>query len=197
MVIGITGGIGCGKSTILGILSEKYDAHIIDADKVAHMLMEPGTDVYEEIKEYFGTGIIGEDNHINRVSLSKIVFLDKEKLGKLNKIVHPAVKKAIINEIADIMKMTPDKLIAVEAALFIEAGYMDICEELWYIYTDSDIRIERLMSSRGYSKEKATGIMANQLSDEEFRKHCTYVIDNSYSKENTLMQIANTIEKGE
>lgn len=196
MVIGITGGIGCGKSTVLNILKEKYNAYIIDADKVAHKLMEPYGPSYNRIKEYFGEAVLDKDGYIDRKALGQTVFTNKEKLEKLNSFVHPEVKSAIIKEIENIKDKEKDRLIAVEAALFIEAGYMDICEELWYIYTDKEIRIERLMSSRGYTRKKALSIMANQLSDSEFRKYCSRVINNSYSPENTQMQIFSTIEKG-
>lgn len=186
MVIGITGGIGCGKSTVLNILKDKYNAHIIDADKTAHRLMEPYKQVYNSIRESFGDEIIGSDGFIDRKRLAQIVFSDKEKLDCLNKIVHPRVKEAVIAEIAS----AKEELIAVEAALFIEAGYVDICDELWYIYTDNETRIQRLIKSRGYTRKKAESIIANQLSDNEFREHCNIVIDNSGSKNDTEGQIA-------
>lgn len=193
MVIGITGGVGCGKSTVLNILCNKYNAHIIDADKVAHRLMEPLGQVYEKVRNYFGDEIISEDGNIDRKKLGKIVFNNKEKLEKLNGIVHPMVKETIIEEIKGVILSDKNRLIAVEAALFIEAGYMDICDELWYIYTDKNIRIDRLMKSRGYSLEKAESIIANQLTDEEFRKNCQIVIDNSQDEAYTEKQIAEII----
>lgn len=205
MVIGITGGIGCGKSTVLNILKENFNAHIIDADKVAHRLMEPFNPAYNNVKAAFGDTIIGSDGFIDRKKLGQIVFNDKEKLKRLNSIVHPMVKEAIKDEIRVISENGLDKqkaagfdekmLIAVEAALFIEAGYMDICDELWYIYTDNESRIERLIKSRGYTREKAESIIASQLSDSEFRRHCHIVIDNSGSEAKTRAQIAATLNK--
>lgn len=205
MVLGITGGIGCGKSTVLSLLKEKYNAHIIEADKVAHRLMEPYEQVYKEIKACFGDGIIGSDDFIDRKKLGELVFKSREKLTCLNAIVHPAVKEAIKAEIKSVKEnylnseninnTDNEKIIAVEAALFIEAGYMDICDELWYIYTDNEIRIERLIKSRGYTREKAESIIANQLSDNEFRRHCHIVIDNSGSEADTNTQIAAALEK--
>lgn len=205
MVIGITGGIGCGKSTVLNILKENFNAHIIDADKVAHRLMEPLNPAYNNVKAAFGDMIIGSDGFIDRKKLGQIVFNDKEKLKRLNSIVHPMVKEAIKEEIRVISENGLDKqeaagfdekmLIAVEAALFIEAGYMDICDELWYIYTGNESRIERLIKSRGYTREKAESIIASQLSDSEFRRHCHIVIDNSGSEAKTRAQIAATLNK--
>ena len=111
MVIGITGGVGCGKSTVLNILCNKYNAHIIDADKVAHRLMEPLGQVYEKVRNYFGDEIISEDGNIDRKKLGKIVFNNKEKLEKLNGIVHPMVKETIIEEIKVVILSYKNRLI--------------------------------------------------------------------------------------
>lgn len=189
MVIGITGGVGCGKSTVLTILNEKYSAYIIDADKTAHKLMEPDGTAYRNITEYFGKDIMTDNGFIDRKKLGQIVFNNKAKLEKLNSFVHPAVKLAITDEIELAKAKEDDLIIAVEAALFIEAGYMDICDELWYIYTDNEVRIKRIMETRGYTRTKAESIIANQLSEEEFRKYANVVIDNSFTIENTQMQI--------
>ena len=205
MVVGITGGIGCGKSTVLNILKESFNAHIIDADKVAHRLMEPYNPAYNNIKACFGNSIIGSDGYIDRKKLGQMVFSDKEKLKCLNAIVHPMVKEAIKEEIRNINEnslyrsdaecMNEKMLTAVEAALFIEAGYMDICDELWYIYTDNESRIGRLIKSRGYTREQAESIIANQLSDSEFRRYCHVVIDNSGSEADTKSGIAAILNK--
>lgn len=189
MVLGITGGVGCGKSAVLNILKENYNAHVIDADKVAHRLMEPGGVAYNNIRQYFGEAIIADNGYIDRKKLGQIVFSHKDKLKRLNSFVHPAVKAAIINEISKIKEQEEKPLIAVEAALFIEAGYMDICDELWYIYTENKVRIKRIMETRGYTREKAESIIANQLSEKEFKEYADAIIDNSFSIENTILQI--------
>ncbi len=188
MVIGITGGVGCGKSAVLSILEENFNAYIIDADKVAHRLMEPLNPAYDKIIACFGEAVKDRGGFIDRKKLGQIVFNHKEKLKCLNSIVHPMVKEAIMEEIRDINSLKT--LIAVEAALFIEAGYMDICDELWYIYTDNESRIERLIKSRGYTREKTESIISSQLSDSEFRRHCHIIIDNSGSRADTKAQIA-------
>lgn len=203
MVIGITGGVGCGKSTVLNILKEEHNAHIIDADKTAHRLMEPCKPAYNKILTVFGDEIIDSGGFIDRKKLGQIVFNDNTKLKSLNSIVHPMVKKAIMAEIREVIEnsfiseagLDNERLIAVEAALFIEAGYVDICDELWYIYTDNESRIERLIKSRGYTREKAESIIANQLSDDEFRRHCHIVIDNSGSETDTKLRIATILNK--
>lgn len=204
MVIGITGGVGCGKSTVLGILKESFNGYIIDADKVAHRLMEPFNPAYDSIRAEFGDEIIGDDGFIDRKKLGQIVFNDSKKLKRLNAIVHPMVKEAIKSEISKVNKCgsgadakcpKEGRLIAVEAALLIEAGYMDICDELWYIYTDNETRIKRLIKSRGYTRKKAESIIANQLSDREFRNNCHIVIDNGGSEADTRISIADALNK--
>lgn len=189
-VLGITGGVGAGKSTILDYLNRRYHARIIEADKVGHFLMEPGQKVYYRIVETFGSGILKGDQTIDRQKLGRLVFEDQEKLMKLNSLVHPAVKGYIASEIERERKEGKVPFTAVEAALLIEDHYDTICDELWYIYADEDVRRRRLAASRGYSSEKSDSIMKNQLPDEIFRESCQFVIDNSSEiVQNTFEQI--------
>lgn len=195
MFIGITGGVGAGKSTILQILKEKYDAHLIMADDVAKDLMCKGKSAYRRIVQAFGEEILGEDKEIDRQKLSSIVFQDDEKLRELNQIVHPLVKKAILKEKNIISKKDPQKLIVLEAALLIEDGYPEFLDELWAVIADKEVRIQRLMDSRGYSREKSESIIAAQLSDEEFRNACDFIIDNSGSLSDSERQIEEHFER--
>ncbi len=195
MFIGITGGVGAGKSTILQILKEKYDAHLIMADDVAKDLMCKGKSAYRRIVQAFGEEILGEDKEIDRQKLSSIVFQDDEKLRELNQIVHPLVKKAILKEKNSISKKDPQKLIVLEAALLIEDGYPEFLDELWAVIADKEVRIQRLMDSRGYSREKSESIIAAQLSDEEFRNACDFIIDNSGSLSDSERQIEEHFER--
>ena len=99
-IIGVTGGVGAGKSTVLAWLKEKYQARVIEADQVGHEVMKPGTEAYQRILEEFGPSVLLEDGRIDRACLGAIVFSDKEKLQKLNNIIHPAVKQEILARIA-------------------------------------------------------------------------------------------------
>ncbi|MBR5931472.1 MAG: dephospho-CoA kinase [Lachnospiraceae bacterium] len=195
MFIGVTGGVGAGKSTILQILAEKYHAHLIIADDVARNLMNRGKASYKAIVKAFGEDILQEDGEIDRQKLSAIVFQDEEKLSLLNGIVHPLVRKAIIREQKRVNKKDPERLVILEAALLIEAGYKEMLDELWAVTADPEIRIQRLMDSRGYSREKSESIIANQLTDEEFRRNCDFVIDNSGTLEDTEKQIREHFER--
>ncbi len=187
-IIGITGGVGAGKSEILRYLREKHDAVIIEADKVGHLVMEPGQECYEQIRAFFGEKILNQDKTIDRGTLGKIVFSDPEQLKKLNSIVHPAVKCYILSEIEK-EKQQNTKVYVIEAALLLEDHYDEICDEVWYIHTEKEVRRERLKRSRGYDDEKIAGIMANQKSPEEFKNACQAVIDNSGDLAETCRQI--------
>ena len=188
-VIGITGGGGAGKSEILKYLKEQYGAIVVEADKVGHLLMEPGGACYYSIVEKFGSSILNGDQTINRGKLGKIVFADEGLLAELNKIIHPRVKSHIVSEIAKERAYHRTKYFVVEAALLIEDHYDVICDEMWYIHTDAAVRAERLKETRGYDDEKITSICSNQKSPEEFRSACQVVIDNSGDLTVTQKQI--------
>ena len=188
-VIGITGGVGAGKSEILKYLKEKYGAIVVEADKVGHMLMEPGGACYYSIVEKFGSSVLNGDQTINRGKLGKIVFSDEGLLHELNKIIHPRVKSHIVSEIAKERAYHRTNYFVVEAALLLEDHYDVICDELWYIHTDENVRAMRLKESRGYDDEKIASICANQKSPEEFRCACQVMIDNSGNLADTQKQI--------
>ena len=188
-VIGITGGVGAGKSEILKYLKEKYKAVVIEADKVGHLLMEPGGACYYSIVEKFGSSILNGDQTINRTKLGKVVFADEALLKELNKIIHPSVMSHIVSEIAKERAYHRTNYFVVEAALLIEDHYDVVCDELWYIHTEESVRAKRLKEARGYDDEKIASICANQKSPEEFRSACQVEIDNSGNLADTCRQI--------
>lgn len=188
-IIGITGGVGAGKSEILKYLKEKHQAVIVETDKVGHFLMEPDGACYGEIVKIFGRDILNADLTIDRGRLGKIVFNDPILLQKLNGIIHPNVKKWIINEI--MMQKACDKteLFVIESALLLDDHYEEICDEIWYIDADIKTRTERLKKSRGYSDEKISEIMKNQKTADEFRQLCGVIIVNDGVLADTFEQI--------
>lgn len=196
ITIGITGGVGAGKSTVLGILEKEFDAYVIQADLLGHVLMEPGEECYDAVIALFGKEIIKKDKTIDRRRISDVVFTDKDMLLKLNGIIHPAVKQRILRLISE-QREAGRKLCVVEAALFLEERYQEFCDEVWYVYTEEEIRIQRLMESRGYSRDKSLGIIRNQVSDQVFRENTDYVIENNGDLEDTRRQIREGIEKNE
>ncbi len=187
-VIGVTGGVGAGKSTVLRYLEERYRARVIQADQTGHEVMEPEEEAYGRVVAEFGGQILSADGRIDRGVLSGIVFADGEKLKKLNAIVHPAVKKEILKRIAQAAAEN-EAYTVVEAALFFEEKYDAFCDETWYIYTNEAERRRRLKRSRGYSDERIDQIVRNQKSHEELLKRCDCVIDNNGTAEDTCRQI--------
>ena len=137
-VIGITGGVGSGKSEILKILKENYQAEIILADQVAHELMEPGGISYDGIIEYFGSDILNNDRTINRQILGSIVFSDDQKLKKLNEITHGNVNQEILRRMEFIKHSNPNAVLVCETALLVGAEYESRFNQLWYIYTKEE-----------------------------------------------------------
>ena len=188
-VIGITGGVGAGKSAILAYLREHANCRIIIADKVAHDLERQGGVCYGQIVALLGEEIVAEDGEIDKSKMAGRIFTDRELLVRINEIVHPAVKEYIVNEIAKEKNAGRLDYLFIEAALLIEDGYSKIVDEMWYIYADVKTRRDRLKASRGYSDEKVDSIMREQLPEEEFHKNCSTVIDNSKTLESTYGQI--------
>lgn len=190
-VIGITGGVGCGKTSVLNEIEKRYNAKYILADDVAKLLMLKGQSVYNRVVATFGKEILLDSGEIDRQFLSKIIFNDDEKRLKLNSIVHPEVKKYIMNQIAEYREEKNIDYLFVEAALLIEDHYEVFCDEFWYIYTSVDVRRTRLKAGRGYSDERIDRMILSQLSEKEYKNACKYLIDNS----GTLVQTMNQIEK--
>ncbi|MFQ6803744.1 MAG: dephospho-CoA kinase [Lachnospiraceae bacterium] len=187
-IIGITGGVGAGKSEVLNFIAGRYDATVVEADQVGYLVMQPGKEAFEPVAELFGPSVVKEDQTLDREKIAQIVFEDRQLLEKLNAIVHPAVKRYIRRAI-QMEQEAGTEIFVVEAALLIEDKYDEICDELWYIYADENVRMHRLMKNRGYSVEKIRGILANQLSEEEFESHCDFEIDNSGDFQDTVRQI--------
>lgn len=187
-IIGITGGVGAGKSTVLDHLEKQYNACVLQADKIGHLVMEPGGICYGQVIALFGKQIIKNDKTIDRKMVSDVVFAHEEMREKLDDIIHPAVKSYILDKIEE-QKKAGCTLMIVEAALLLEDHYDAFCDKVWYIHTDQEIRIERLMSSRGYTREKAENIIARQATEGFFREHADYIIQNNGDLDETWRQI--------
>jgi len=189
ITIGITGGVGAGKSTVLDFL-------VMKADEIGHLVMEPGQSCYEPVIALFGKQVIKNDKTIDRRLVSDVVFSHPDMLEKLNHIIHPAVKEYIRRQLA-LKKEEGQRICVVEAALLLEDHYEEFCDTVWYIHTDSEIRIRRLMESRGYTREKSMSIIASQAPEEFFRAHTDYVVTNNADLEETWQQIREGIKKYE
>jgi len=175
-IIGITGGIGSGKTLVTKLLEEE-GAYIANTDRIAKELMEPGKASYIDVVEYFGKGILLEDKTIDSNKLSKIVFKDEMKLKKLNSLTHPKVLEVVKEEIEE-KKKEEWKYFVIETALMIESGYDIICDQVWYVYAPEKMRRDRLKKSRAYSDLKIDSIFESQSKDEDFRRRYPIVIEN-------------------
>jgi dephospho-CoA kinase len=177
LTIGLTGGIGSGKSTVTKILAE-LGAPIIDADKVGHAIYEPGGPAYADMIAAFGEGILAPDRTIDRKRLGPIVFADPGALKRLNGIVHPKMFLRM-REMIDSMRAAGErKPIVIEAAILIEANWQPLFNEIWLVVTSRERVIERVERDRGMQREQTEARIKAQLSDEERRKHATTVVTN-------------------
>ena len=192
-IIGITGGVGAGKSEILKIIEDNCKCFILIADEAAHEVEKKGNSAYEDLVKLLGAQILDADGEIDKRKMAEKIFSDSGLLLKVNSIIHPRVKEYILQLIEQKRIENSIDFFFVEAALLIEDGYEAICDELWYVYTDVEKRRERLKITRGYSDEKIDAIMRNQNDEATFRKHCSFVIDNNdsldYSREQIISRL--------
>lgn len=186
MVLGITGGLGSGKSTVMKILKNQYGASIHIADEYGHEAYQRGNVCFGDIIQMFGPEILDEDGQIDRDYLSRIVYADPSKLYMLNRIIHPYVWERMEEGIANNLH---NPLVVIESAILIEAGYGKICDKIWGVFCKKEIRIERLARSRGYMVEKTEAIIRQQMSEWEMRSHCDAVIENDGNVESLERQI--------
>ncbi|MFZ1119878.1 MAG: dephospho-CoA kinase [Candidatus Binataceae bacterium] len=177
ITIGLTGGIGSGKSTAAKILAE-LGAPAIDADKVGHEIYQTGTPAYRELIDAFGEGILASDRTIDRRKLGPIVFADPAALKRLNAIVHPKMFARMGEMVAAMRRGGETRPIVIEAAILIEANWQPLFDEIWLVTASRDRVIERVERDRGLKPEQTEARIRAQLSDEERRKYATSVIRN-------------------
>lgn len=183
-VLGVTGNIGCGKSTAAAMFKTK-DVRVIDADVLAHKLYRPGNGIYRKIKKAFGREIIKPNNRIDRVKLAKIVFADKKALARLNNIVHPE----LIREINRRIKKSEKKIIILDAALIIEAGLRKMVDSLVVVTAKKSQQILRSQKSSGFNRDEIARIMKSQISQGAKSRFADFIIDNSGSIRKTRKQV--------
>lgn len=194
LFIGITGGIGAGKSEILSYIRKHYKCEIYLADEVAHEVKRPGTECYRALVDLLGKEIINPDGQIDKARMAEKIFADASLLEKVNQLIHPAVKVYLLEHLEKARAAGEVELFFVEAALLIECGYGELVDEMWYIYADEQVRRERLKKARGYSEEKIENIMAKQLPEQKLRENCDFVIDNSGELADSYRQIDRKLE---
>lgn len=193
-IIGITGGVGAGKSEILSYIKKHYFCEIYLADQVAHEVEKKGTSCYYQLVELLGEDILAPEGEIDKKQMANKIFLTPGLLEKVNDLVHPAVKEYLLDKM-DKAKNKPEvELFFIEAALLIECGYGSLVDEMWYIYAEEQVRLHRLMENRGYSLEKSKAIMSKQLSHDMFLQNSDFKIDNSGELSESYKQIDQKLE---
>lgn len=187
-LIGVTGGVGSGKSELLRYVRERYGAYVLFADEAAARLMQRGERCFEPVVRLFGPEAVGADGELDRGRIAGMIFNSDPLREKLNRIVHPAVRAYIMEEISA-EREAGTQLFFLEAALLIEEKYNEICDELWYVYADEAVRRKRLKESRGYTDSKITSMIRSQLPEQRFREAADFVIDNSGPLADSIRQI--------
>jgi dephospho-CoA kinase len=192
--VGLTGGIATGKSYVLTVLGE-LGCEVIDADTIAHKVIEPGRPAYQDIINNFGAGILNEDGTINRAALGAIVFGDKNAREKLNAIVHPRVYEAQVEWFEQVARRDPGAIAVVDAALMIETGSYRRFDKVVVVYCDPESQLKRLMERNGFTREQAQARISAQLPSEEKLKYADYSINTSNGFEDTRRQTEAIYEK--
>ncbi len=184
-VIGLTGNIGTGKSTVLEILHQ-FGARTIDADKIAHQAIQPGGRAYDAVVSTFGGEILDEEGIIDRTKLGRIVFDDPDRLQVLERIVHPVVFEQMSSELAE----ATEAVIVIEAIKLLEAGMaITLCDQVWVVTTDEEQQVQRLMESRNMSRDAAEARMMSQ-SPQAFKiSQADVVLDNNGNLDDLTAQV--------
>lgn len=176
LILGLTGNIGCGKSSLSTIFRDN-SIDIVDADIIARQIYDDEK-LLKKVYDTFGTNIKNKDGSLNRKELGRIVFNNEEKLIQLNKLTHPVIRENVTNQIEEYKKQNK-KIIVLDAALLIESDYLNFIDKLLVITCDEDIQIERIKKRDNCSTEEALSRIKSQMSQENKVKYADYVIDNS------------------
>lgn len=180
MLIGLTGGIASGKSTVAQFL-KSFGYAVIDADLVGHQLLLPGTPSYQTVVERFGPLILNQDQMIDRRALGTLVFADSSERHWLEALLHPMIAKEIEQSILEAMPQTKNQIVFLEAAVLIEAHWHSRCDQVWTIEVEPSLAIQRMHQRNQLTRDQAQARLNAQLSNEQRRSYAQYVIGNNGS----------------
>lgn len=192
--IGLTGGIGSGKSTVARLLAE-LGAEVIHADLVGHEVYHPGTPGFDRVVEAFGRDVVGGDGTIDRRKLAALVFADAGALAHLNRIVHPLIAAEIQRRIDSRRAEDSGCTVVVEAAVLLEAGWSSLVDEVWVVRAPEDSVVDRVGAERGLDPEQIRARMRTQLTDEDRRRQAAVVIDNAGTLDDLRTQVGRAWEE--
>ncbi len=187
-VIGLTGGIGSGKTTVARLLKE-LGAVVMDTDKIGHELLEPGGQAYQEVADAFGRQVVEPDGWINRRKLAEVVFDSSSDLAYLNRIMHPLIGDVVRSRMEQYRRQGVE-VVVIEAPLLIEARWTSMVDEVWVTVAPEGVVLERLEQGMGLSREEAEARIRSQLAQTERVKHATAVIDTDCSLDELEARVA-------
>ncbi|GAB6157278.1 dephospho-CoA kinase [Desulfotomaculum varum] len=188
MLIGLTGNIASGKSTVAKYLKE-LGAQVIDADQAARQVVLPHSPALKEIVNSFGSGILHEDGTLNRAKLASIIFQDTAAKEKLEKIMHPRIADEVNRHISSLKKSHPGGILVLEAPLLIEAGWHKSVDQVWLVTVDPEVQLQRLILRDKLTPEQARQRIASQLPQTEKIKFAHVIINNSGSLSDMQRQV--------
>ncbi len=188
-IVGLTGGISSGKSTVSSYLKQ-LKIPVIDADEVARKVVEPNSQGAIEIRKTFGNDVFEEDGSLNRQKLGELVFSNAENRQKLDELLQPLIKIMILDEI-EVHRQNGENMIVLDLPLLFEKHYEELCEEIIVVYVPEELQLERLMKRNQYTKQEALSRIDSQLSIEEKRKRATVLLDN----QGTIQQLYHQVEQ--
>lgn len=189
-VIGLTGGIAAGKSTVSQHLAS-LGAIILDADKVAREVVTPGKPALRELVKEFGDEILLSDGTLNRGKLGQLIFNDPQKREVLNKITHPKITAELKQRLAELRGKyeSLNKVVVLDAALLVEVGLVPLVEEVWVVVVDRETQIKRLTERDNFTREEAESRLKSQMPLEQRLVYANHIIQNNGSRETTIMQV--------
>ena len=196
-IIGITGGVGAGKSSVLAVIRDRYQGWVIQADEVGHRLRKPGKPIHQWMVREYGEAVLFGDGTINPRAVAALAFRDEEAMKRLNGATHPLIREEILRELKEKEASLPEGtvgVVALEAALLKEGNLSGLCDEIWYIHAPKETRISRLMESRGYTRERCGEIMSRQADEETFLREADLVIENGSSVHKMEEQISRRLK---
>ena len=186
-IVGLTGGISSGKSTVSSYLKQ-LKIPVIDADEVARKVVEPNSQGAREIRKTFGSDVFEEDGSLNRQKLGSLIFSNAENRQKLDDLLQPLIKIMILDEIEE-YRQKGENMIVLDLPLLFEKQYEELCEDIIVVYIPKELQLERLMRRNQYTKQEALSRIDSQLSIEEKRKRATVLLDNQGTIQKLYQQV--------
>jgi dephospho-CoA kinase len=193
VIIGLTGGIASGKSTVSHMISDE-GVPVVDADVISRDVVKPGKIAYHQIIDHFGLAILKQDGQINREKLGEIIFNDEKERRVLNQIIHPRVRKELKDQ-ADALQSEGHPIVILDIPLLIEGELFQLVDKILLVYVPKSVQLKRLKERNNYTEEEALKRINSQLSLDKKKTYATFIIDNSSDLTHTREQVTTLLNK--